>query len=109
MQASQALQPLWTGFRDSAAAFPDRPAVEANGETLTYAELSGRATRIAATLAKYTPAAEPALSAVFAYRSATGVCGRARHAPERAWLRAAKSNVPACTFGADAATLPDAA
>ena len=41
---------LWTGFARSAEMFPDRPAVIAEGKTLTYKELCERACRIAATI-----------------------------------------------------------
>jgi amino acid adenylation domain-containing protein len=66
---------LWRGFLDSAGRFPDWPALTADGETLTYAELRDRASRIAATLQARSPDAQPRLTGVFGYRSPTAFAG----------------------------------
>ena len=66
---------LWAGFHASAMARPDRPALEVGGQVFSYAELHRQAASIAATLKKYSPADEPALTAVFAYRSVTAFAG----------------------------------
>ena len=66
---------LASGFLHAAREFPNRPALEVGGQRLTYAELEGIATSFAATLAKHLPFAEPALTAVFAYRSVTAFAG----------------------------------
>jgi amino acid adenylation domain-containing protein len=67
--------PLWSGFCRSVLAFPERPALEVNGDTLTYLDLKNRAARLAATLARHSPGDAPPLTAVFAYRSATAFSG----------------------------------
>ena len=67
--------PLWSGFCRSAAHFPGRPALEVNGETLTYSDLNDRAARLAAALARHSFSAAPPLTAVFAYRSVTAFAG----------------------------------
>jgi amino acid adenylation domain-containing protein len=67
-----------TGFLRSAERFGDRPALQVEGEMLTYRELRDRAASLAATLDKYAPpAAGPAgaLTAVFAYRTVTAYAG----------------------------------
>src|SRR5271156_2921073 len=66
---------LWAGFMKSAEVFPDRPAVVAEGKTLTYKELRERACRIAATIQARQDASAPPLTAVFAYRSLTAFAG----------------------------------
>jgi amino acid adenylation domain-containing protein len=69
---------LHDGFLRSAAEGPDRPALEVEGRTLTYAELREDAAALAATLQHAVPAADPQLTAVFGYRTAvafTGVLG----------------------------------
>ncbi|MDP9261827.1 MAG: AMP-binding protein, partial [Actinomycetota bacterium] len=63
-----------SGFLRSAERFPDRPALEIGGESLSYDELRRRATAIAGALAKYAPT-EPRLTAVFGSRSATSFAG----------------------------------
>ena len=63
------------GFLNSVQAFPDRPALEVGGETLTYAALFDRAATLAATLAGSQPAGAPPLTAVFASRSVTAFAG----------------------------------
>lgn len=67
--------PLHLGFLRSAERFPDRPALEAGGETLTYKDLSQRAHAIAATLQRFTPAGGLPITAVFAYRTPTAFAG----------------------------------
>lgn len=66
---------LWAGFARSAGMFPDRPAVVAEGKSLSYQELREIASRIAATIQAYPEFAETPLTAVFAYRSATAFAG----------------------------------
>jgi amino acid adenylation domain-containing protein len=66
---------LWIGFMKSAEKFPDRPAVVAEGKTLTYKELRERAWRIAATIQGHQDASTTLLTAVFAYRSPTAFAG----------------------------------
>src|SRR6187551_2699747 len=66
---------LLSGFLRSKEAFPDRPALEVAGETLSYAELSRRAATIAAAISKRSPDGAPPLTAVFASRSATAFAG----------------------------------
>lgn len=66
---------LASGFLRSAEVHPDRPALEVAGETYGFADLRERAARIAATLQRETPTADPALTAVFAHRSATAFTG----------------------------------
>src|SRR5687767_2291790 len=77
MPSSEAPTPeaLWTGFARSAAAFPERPALVAAGETLSYAELWEAARRIASTIQSRTSGAEPPLTAVFGYRTPTAFSG----------------------------------
>jgi amino acid adenylation domain-containing protein len=66
---------LWTGFMESAERFPERPAVFAEGRTLSYRELQGLATRIAATIQAYPEFSRVPLTAVFGYRSPTAFAG----------------------------------
>lgn len=66
---------LFSGFLNSAEQFPERPALEVEGRTLTYRELKDSATALAATLAEAAPRQPPPLTAVFAYRSATAFAG----------------------------------
>src|SRR3984885_15064920 len=68
-------RPLWTGFIRSAEMFPDRPALVAEGKTLTYKELRDKAYRIAATVQGYQGPSSTALTAVFGYRSGTAFAG----------------------------------
>ncbi|HYI38521.1 MAG TPA: amino acid adenylation domain-containing protein [Thermoleophilaceae bacterium] len=72
---AQIARPLHAGFERSAASFPGRPALEVGGRTLSYAELRDYAASLAATLIREAPGGEPALTAVFAYRSATAFAG----------------------------------
>lgn len=66
---------LHAGFLGSVLRFPDRPALEVAGETLSYRDLSRRAYSIAATLERYTPEGGSPITAVFAYRSPTAFAG----------------------------------
>ena len=68
-------RPLHDGFLRSGAAMPERPALEVEGRTLTFAALRDRAASLAATLERATPDADPPLTAVFAYRSETAFAG----------------------------------
>lgn len=61
---------LVSGFLASAERFPDRPAVEEAGASVSYEVLRQRASAIASALAAHAPA-EPRLTAVFAARGAT--------------------------------------
>ena len=74
-RTTAAAEPLYAGFRRSAARTPDHPAVEVAGETLTYRELERRARSIAATLSRETPAGGSPIAAVFAYRTPTAFAG----------------------------------
>ena len=67
--------PLWSGFCRSAGRFPARPALEVNGDILTYSDLNDRAASLAATLARHSLSEAPPLTAIFAYRSATAFSG----------------------------------
>ena len=62
------LQPLPSGFLASAKRFPDKPALEAAGQTYTYEALSERARSIAATLQSLATTGV-SLTAVFGYRT----------------------------------------
>jgi amino acid adenylation domain-containing protein len=66
---------LWAGFMRSAEKFADRPAVVAEGKTLTYEDLRERACRIAATIQGHQDGSATPLTAVFAYRSPTAFAG----------------------------------
>jgi amino acid adenylation domain-containing protein len=70
-----ALRELQSGFLRSAQLYPERPALEVGGETLSYTELRDRAAVLAATLSRELPEADPPLTAVFAYRTATAYAG----------------------------------
>ena len=62
---------LWSGFARSAEEFADRPALLAEGQTLSYAELNDAARRLAATLQAHPAFSTQALTGVFAYRTPT--------------------------------------
>ncbi len=62
---------LWAGFIQSAERFHERPAVFAEARTLSYHELQGLATRIAATIQAPPEFSQVPLTAVFGYRSHT--------------------------------------
>jgi amino acid adenylation domain-containing protein len=66
---------LWTGFMQSAERFAERPAVFAEARTLSYHELQGLATRIAATIQAHPEFSQVPLTAVFGYRSPTAFAG----------------------------------
>ena len=70
-QTGAETKPLWSGFHQSAVTFPDRSAVEVNGQVLTYAQLHNKAASLAATLLRHSPSETPPLTAVFSNRSAT--------------------------------------
>lgn len=62
-------------FLQSAARFPERPALVVGGEELSYAQLSERSRAIAATLQRDAPRDGPPLTAVFAHRTTTAYAG----------------------------------
>ena len=66
---------LWSGFLRSAAQFPGRAAVQAEGNIVHYEELRELACRIAATIQAYPEFLGTPLTGVFAYRSATAFGG----------------------------------
>ena len=66
---------LWSGFLRSAAQFPDRPAVIAEGNTLQYEPLRDLACRIAATIQMSPEFSPTPVTGVFAYRSPTAFAG----------------------------------
>ena len=68
-------EPLYAAFLRSAKRLPRQPALEAAGETLTYAELEEKAKSLAATLARHTPAGGAPVTAVFSYRTPTAFAG----------------------------------
>ena len=55
-------------FLETAAVFPDRPAIEVGGHVLSYAELRNQAFSLAATLNAFAPT-DPPLTAIYAYRT----------------------------------------
>jgi amino acid adenylation domain-containing protein len=65
---------LVSGFLSSAERFPDRPALELGGTSISYEHLLRRAAAIAATLTARA-ADEPRLTAVFAARTPTAYAG----------------------------------
>jgi amino acid adenylation domain-containing protein len=66
---------LVSRFLESANTYPDRPAVEVSGQTLTYRQLNTEAQELAATLQRRTPEGGPPLVGVFASRSAAAYKG----------------------------------
>lgn len=66
---------LVAGFCRSVAAFPDRPALEIDGQALTYRQLYGRAASIARRLDAGLENDGPPLTAVFGQRSFTAFAG----------------------------------
>ena len=69
-------QPLCAGFLRSAAKHGHRPALEVEGQVLSYAQLHELAESIARTLLAHgLSTAEPGLTAVFAYRSVVAFAG----------------------------------
>jgi amino acid adenylation domain-containing protein len=66
---------LAAGFVRSVERFPDRPALEVAGRTLSFQELSDHASAIAATIAARSPTGAPPLTAVYGARSVTTFAG----------------------------------
>lgn len=66
---------LHEGFIASSDRFPERPALEVGGVTLSYRELRDRAAAVAATLAVATPDGGPPLTAVLGARSPSAFVG----------------------------------
>ena len=66
---------LGAGFLRSVVRFPDRPALEVDGEVLTYRNLFDRAAALAATFQRLPSEGGPALTAVFAHRSVWAYAG----------------------------------
>lgn len=64
-----------TGFLRSAATYPQQPALEVDGQVVSYSELFRKACSIAATLECYHTGSNPPLTAVFAYRTVTAFAG----------------------------------
>jgi amino acid adenylation domain-containing protein len=59
----------------TAARFPDRPALKIAGSSYTYADLRRRGLSIAATLEKWQPTSQPSLVAIFADQTVTAYAG----------------------------------
>ena len=74
-ESGSAPRTLRSGFLRSLAAFPERIALEVDGEALSYAELAARAGALAETLRRHVPAGGPKLTAVFGQRSSTVYAG----------------------------------
>lgn len=66
---------LCDGFLQSAERLPDAPALEVDGERLSYGALRALATSLAATLEREAQRADPPLTGVFASRSVTAFAG----------------------------------
>jgi amino acid adenylation domain-containing protein len=66
---------LLSGFMRSLEVFPERPALEVAGETLSYTELAEGAARIAAAIRARGPEPAPPLTAIYAARSRTAFAG----------------------------------
>jgi acyl-CoA synthetase (AMP-forming)/AMP-acid ligase II len=66
---------IYEGFLESAHQFPNRPALEVESSVITYSDLRQRVFRLAASLQKHDVSGQPALTAVFGYRSATAYAG----------------------------------
>jgi amino acid adenylation domain-containing protein len=66
---------LHSGFFRSVELFPERPAIEVGGHTLSYKDLFSKAASLAATLQQESPSAEPLFTGVFAYRSVIAFAG----------------------------------
>jgi amino acid adenylation domain-containing protein len=71
----QRVRGLHAGFVASAAAVPEKPALEVDGKVVTYDELFRLSSSIAATLATAEPTKDPPLTAVFAHRSVSAFAG----------------------------------
>jgi amino acid adenylation domain-containing protein len=68
---TDARRTLRTGFLRSVERHPERPALELDGQVLSYRQLFERAASLAATLAAHAPADEPPLTLVYGHRSLT--------------------------------------
>lgn len=66
---SERRRTLRDGFLGSVERFPDRPALQFDGEVLSYRALHDRAAALAATLDGHAQPGEPLLTAVFGHRS----------------------------------------
>ncbi|PRQ04225.1 Tyrocidine synthase 3 [Enhygromyxa salina] len=66
---------LHGAFLAAAAAHPERPALEVEGETVSYSELREQALAIAAGLARHRSEEGPPLTATLVHRSAAGFAG----------------------------------
>src|SRR5436190_18113049 len=66
---------LLSGFADSAARWPQRPAVEVDGSVVSYGELEAWSASIAATLDHADPTPGMPLTAVWAARTRTAFAG----------------------------------
>ncbi|WP_128971162.1 AMP-binding protein [Bradyrhizobium tropiciagri] len=75
LRADGSRRGLWTGFLRSAKLFPDRPAVVAQGTSLSYRQLRELAIRIAACIQAHRMGSWTPLTAVFAHRSPTAFAG----------------------------------
>lgn len=75
LRADGSRRGLWTGFLRSAKLFPGRPAVVAQGTSLSYRQLRDAAVRIAACIQAHREGASMPLTGVFAHRSATAFAG----------------------------------
>lgn len=66
---------LASGFRRSSETFPDRIALEVDGDAWTYTDLHRRAAGIAASIEQHNADTEHALTAILGYRSITAFSG----------------------------------
>ena len=70
-----ATRSLHSGFQRSVERFPNRPAVEVAGQTLSYRTLNELSAAVARSLEENAPGGGPPLTAVFASRSASAFTG----------------------------------
>lgn len=68
---TQIQRTLHEGFLRAAAAWPERPALEVDGSTISYAQLTERALAIAATIQSHRSDDDPPLTAVLGQRTAS--------------------------------------
>jgi amino acid adenylation domain len=66
---------IYEGFLRSVCEFPQRPALEVANRAVSYSDLRQKAFQLAATLHKHELSDQPALTAVFGYRSVTAFAG----------------------------------
>lgn len=66
---AEANRTLRSGFLECASRFPDRTALEVDGQSTTYVELADRAASLAATLVRHSQPGGPDLTAVLGQRS----------------------------------------